>query len=161
MSIFGATGFDATKIEVKEDYAPLPPGNYSVVISATKVKPTRAGNGQYLELEFTVSDANYNGRKVWTNLNLVNPNPTAVKIATEHLASICKAVNVPVIQDEAILVGKALSIKVVVKDDRNEVKAYKAIGTATPAPASAPTIDSTPKSPEPTPTASAEMPWGN
>ena len=79
------------------------------------------------------------GRKVWTNLNLQNPNPKAVEIAYQTLASICDAINHNGnVKDSQELHGKPLQIKVTVKDDPqygpgNEVKGYSKIdGSGTP-----------------------------
>lgn len=69
----------------------LPPGKYAVQIVASEWKPTKAGTGQYLSLELDVIDGEHQGRKLWTLLNLENPNPKAVEIAEETLRDICLA----------------------------------------------------------------------
>ena len=42
---------------------------------------SQAGTGSYLNLTFEILDGNYKGRKVWSRLNLDNPNQQAVQIA--------------------------------------------------------------------------------
>jgi hypothetical protein len=159
MSLF-ATPFDATKIEVENtDFSPLAPGKYDAIISAAAEKSTKAGTGKYLSVEFTVTSVQNEGRRVWLNLNLVNPNPIAVEIAQKELASLCKAIGVMQVSDESQLVDKALTIKVVVEGEgeggRNNVKGFfplvaRVAAPAQAAPAAAPAASDEPK----------EMPWG-
>lgn len=162
MSIFGSTGFDATKIEVNDnDFSPLAPGKYNVIISDASVKKTKAGTGQYLSLQFTVTSEPGRDRRVWTNLNLVNPNPVAVEIAQKDLANICTAAGVQgLLTNEQQLLGKALTIKVAVDGDRNNVKGYSAIGATTPTAPSAPTMTTTQILEPASVTEDDDMPWG-
>jgi hypothetical protein len=72
----------------------LPSGDYTAVIMKTEMKTTNAGDGEYLSLAFkVVQEGFYKDRLVYTNLNLVNPNPVAVNIAVGTLDKICKACN--------------------------------------------------------------------
>jgi hypothetical protein len=131
MNILGSNGFDATKIEVSNnDFLPLSPGIYNAQITDVTPKVTKAGNGQYLSLQFTVTTDAGNERRVWANLNLVNPNPVAEDIAKKDLASICKAIGIEKLSDVQLLLGKKLAIKVAVDGDRNNIKGYKAIAGA-------------------------------
>ena len=131
MNILGSNGFDATKIEVSNnDFSPLAPGIYNAQITDATPKVTKAGNGQYLSLQFTVITQTGNERRVWTNLNLVNPNPVAEDIAKKELASICKAVGIEKLPAVELLLGKKLAIKVAVDGDRNNIKGYRAIAGA-------------------------------
>ena len=152
MSLF-ATPFDATKIEVENtDFSPLAPGKYDAIISAAAEKSTKAGTGKYLSVEFTVTSVQNEGRRVWLNLNLVNPNPVAVEIAQKELALLCKAIGVMQVSDESQLVDKALTIKVTVDGDRNNVKGFFPLAARVAAPVQA------------APAAAASepdgMPWG-
>jgi hypothetical protein len=152
-SILGAQGFDSTQVKPAEDFSALPAGDYPVVVTNVEVKNTKAGTGQYLALEMTVSASQFQGRKVWSNLNLINPNPKAVEIAQRDLSAICIAVGRPRLSNERDLLGGSLIIKVIVKEDRNEVKAYKSGGVApTPTPAY------NPPAPVPTPAYIAPAP---
>ena len=154
MSLF-STPFDATKIEVENtDFSPLAPGKYDAIISAAAEKSTKAGTGKYLSVEFTVTSVQNEGRRVWLNLNLVNPNPVAVEIAQKDLASLCKAIGVMHVSDESQLVDKALTIKVTVDGDRNNVKGCFPLAARVAAPAQAASA---------APAAASEpdgMPWG-
>ena len=107
------------------------------------MKPTKNGDGAYLELTFEVLDGEYKGRKVWANLNLENPSQTAVKIARAELSSICRAVGVMTPSDSTDLHNLPLVIRVKCKkrkdtgDLTNEVKGFEkkgALTASTPAP---------------------------
>ena len=67
-------GFDANTVDPASDFEPLPAGKYLAVITASEMKPTKSGNGHYLELTFQVIDGPYKGRMLWSRLNLDNPN---------------------------------------------------------------------------------------
>lgn len=142
--------FDATQVAPREDFSPIPVGEYVVQITDSDVKPTSSGNGHRLELTFEVMDGEYKGRKVWANLNLDNPNPKAVEIAQRELSAICHAIGKLQVVDSQELHYKPLVIRVDIEErdgysQRNVIKAYKAVaggvgnapatGAATAAPA--------------------------
>lgn len=83
----------------------LPTGRYPVVITASQEKPTRAGTGSFTEFEMTVQGGEYNGRKLYTRLNLKNPNQQAVDIAYAELSAICHVTGRLHIQDSSQLHG--------------------------------------------------------
>lgn len=62
-------------------------------VSASDVKDTNAKDGKYIWLEITILEGDFKGRKIWTNLNIVNKNPVAVEIANKEFATICRACN--------------------------------------------------------------------
>ena len=47
-------GFNANTVDPATDFEPLPAGKYMVVITASGMKPTKSGSGQFLELTFQV-----------------------------------------------------------------------------------------------------------
>jgi hypothetical protein len=129
-------GFDASTVEDRQSFDPLPNGEYTAVITESEAKPTKAGTGTRLNFTFEVVDGEFKGRKLWAGINYLNPNPVAQEIGERELAEICKAVNVTQPPDTNALHGIPLTIKVaVVNDDyrggmKNEIKAYKPLGTA-------------------------------
>lgn len=140
-------GFNAAEVDPSDNFAPVPAGDYPVVITDSEMKLTKNGNGEYLQLVLEVIDGQMKGRKLWERLNLVNSNSQAVEIAQKSLSQICHAVKVLTPQDSVELHGKPLQATVVVKDDpgygpRNEVKKYSAIGAGGLAPQ--PAAQSTP-----------------
>ena len=56
---------------------------------------------KYLKVEMDITEGEFQGRKLFENLNLVNKNDLAVTIAQQTLAEICTAVNKPSIQDSS------------------------------------------------------------
>ena len=133
MSIFGENGFDANSVEVeKKTYGTLPKGEYDVSITNSTVKTTRAGDGEYLSVEFTLT-GEYEGRKVWQNYNLRNKNEKTLEIAKQQLKSLCDAIGVTQLHSEDDLLGHDLRVYVIDKDERNEVRGYKESASTKPA----------------------------
>lgn len=133
-------GFKADEQE-KMSFDPLEPGEYKVVIAKTEERSSTKG-GQYLMIEFSVVGSSGNGRKIWVNYNLVNDNPTAVKIAKSELAELCKAVGKPSIMDANELLNLPFIAEVGIRvnketgDKSNNIKKYKSIDSASTSPAS-------------------------
>ena len=124
------TGFNAEEIEVSTSYDAIPPGWYPAVITESEMRDTRAGTGRYLALTLELVDCAYAGRRVWTNLNLHNPNEKAVEIAYRDLASICRAIGIMQPRDSEDLHFKKLEVKLAIQRDnpeRNEAKGYRSL----------------------------------
>ncbi|MEX0654444.1 MAG: DUF669 domain-containing protein [Phycisphaeraceae bacterium] len=144
-------GFDANQVEPTASFDPLPAGKYLAAITNSQQKPTKNGDGSYLELEFTVLDGDYKDRKVWDRLCISHPNAMTVKIARGNLSAICRAVGVMQPRDSVELHNIPLLITVKCKkrtdtgELTNEVKGYEAKAAATaPAPQQAPVHSNTP-----------------
>ena len=73
-------------------YGDIPEGEYPAVLNQWNWKATKAGTGNYLELEFIIVDHILMNRKQWERLNLKNPSEKAVNIARELLNKFLKAV---------------------------------------------------------------------
>lgn len=117
-------------------FSVLKGGWYPAEIVKSEVKTTRDKDGQYLALQFKIlEDANEEkseGRFVFTNLNIVNKNETAVKIAHSDLKAICAAVGYEgELEDSVDLHNIPMMINVKVKPEtndwpaKNEIKGYK------------------------------------
>ena len=138
------SGFDASTIAPREDFTPLPAGEYRVVIVDSDMKPTKKNDGQYLEVSYEVIEGEYKGRKLWSRHNLDNPNQKTVEIAQRELSAICHAVGILQPRDSQQLHNKPLSVRVEFipadgfkqQKDGNEIKAWKAVegGAQTSAP---------------------------
>lgn len=127
-------GFDANQVEPQAGFDPIPAGKYKAAITSTEMKPTKKGDGSYLELELTILDGQYKDRKVWDRLCLNHPNAQTVKIARAMLSAICRAVGVMAPRDSCELHNIPLEITVKVKkadDDLvNEIKKYSTFNSA-------------------------------
>lgn len=123
-------GFNANQVEPTTSFEPIPAGKYEAVITESEMKPTKAGNGHYLQLAFQIIDGPYKNRFLWARLNLDNQNATAVQIARAELSAICRAVGVMAPNDSVELHNLPLVITVRCKKRKdtgeitNEIKGY-------------------------------------
>lgn len=135
--------FDATAVAPQDSYEPIPAGEYLAMITDSEMRDTKAGNGSYLKLTFEIADGASKGRLIFENLNLDNPNKTAVEIANRALSSICASLGKKSVQDSSELHYQPLTIKVGIRDGSNgydasnNIKAYKPAGSVKAAPAPA------------------------
>ena len=123
-------GFNAHEVDPNVGFDPIPAGKYTCVITSTEMKPTKAGDGEYLQVELEVIDGPYRGRKLWDRLTLKHPNEMTVKIARGTLSGICRAVGVMAPKDSVELHNLPLVASVGLKkrddtgDLTNVVKGY-------------------------------------
>ncbi|MGE4157635.1 MAG: DUF669 domain-containing protein [Planctomycetota bacterium] len=133
-------GFNANNVAPADDFEPIPGGKYVAVITDSEMKPTKSGNGHYLELTFQVIDGPCKNRLLWSRLNLDNPNELAMQIAQGELSAICRAVGVMQPKDSLELHNLPLQITVKCKkredtgDLTNEIKGYARKEAASGAP---------------------------
>lgn len=118
----------------ERDFSPLPDGWYAVTVSEADVKATKAGTGSYIKMRLDVTGPTHQGRVVFTNINIRNPNTKAEDIGQQQLGELMRAVGLPRLEDTDQLIGRSFSVKLVTRSseqygDQNEVKAYKAAGT--------------------------------
>ena len=143
-------GFDANQVEPNVGYEPVPANKYIAMITASEMKPTKNGDGSYLELELTILDGPYKDRKVWDRLCLNHPNTQTVKIARGNLSAICRAVGVLQPKDSCELhnIPMCITVKCKKRDDNdeiaNEIRAYAKKESAAGKPPQAPAPDNTP-----------------
>ena len=105
-------GFDANQVEPSTAFEPIPAGKYLAAIIDSKMKPTKSGKGQDLELTFQVLEGEHKGRQLWARLNLDNANEQTVKIARGELSAICRAVGVLAPNDSTDLHNLPLIVSV-------------------------------------------------
>lgn len=132
-AVFGSY-FDPQSVEPAEDFAVLPPGKYPCLIEKAEVKQTKKHDGHYIELQLSVIDGPGKGRKVWSRVNIDNPNPKAVEIGMRELSALGRAIGLTAIQDTTQLLNQAVVAHVKVKDDQNEVRTFSPIGGNQPPP---------------------------
>jgi hypothetical protein len=132
--------FDVNELpQGNSNYDPLPAGWYTATITQAELKDTKAGNGQYIKLRYDITGPSHQGRVVFGNLNIKNPNPKAEEIGRQQLGEIMRAIGLAKVTDTDQLIGGQISIKLEVKNDAqygasNEVKAFKSVsGSAAPA----------------------------
>jgi hypothetical protein len=137
------------------NFEPLPAGWYTAVVNGAEVKVTKAGTGKYIAVRYDITGPTHQGRVIFGNLNIKNPNPTAEKIGREQLGEIMRAIGLATVQDTDQLIGGQLMIKLEIRESEqygasNDVKGFKASGAAPPKAALAAA---------PAATAKASPPW--
>jgi len=111
-------GFNPDDYGDMRSFDVIPEGTYKAFITEEKEKKTKAGDGFYLELIFEIQEGEHKGRRIWTRLNISNPNPAAVDIAERELKAITTACVGRTIQDSSELLEKPLAIVVGIKRER-------------------------------------------
>ena len=122
----------------RNNYEPLPAGEYMAMISESSFKHSKGFGGQpdtdkppYLELGITIIDGDYKGRKVVDRLNLNHTNDLTRKIAKGTMAGILDALAMTTINDSSELHGKPMMVKLTIKPGEgqygpsNNVSGYK------------------------------------
>mgnify|MGYP006424958289 CR=1 FL=1 len=124
------------------DFSPIPAGDYHVKVTEASLETTKKGDGQYIKLRLDVIGPTHEGRVLFSNINIRNPNPKAEEIGRQQLGSIMRAIGLSQVSDTDQLIGGQMIVAVkIAKDeqygDRNEVKSFKAPkGSPAPAPES-------------------------
>jgi len=142
MAFLNETFNTAELPEEQGGFDPIPAGDYHLVVSESELKDTKSGTGQYIWLKMSVVGPTHQGRILFANLNIRNPNPKAEDIGRQQLGSVLRAIGVASLTDTDQLIGGNMTCKVTVKNDPtygpgNEVKSFKAVsGSPVPAPAS-------------------------
>lgn len=123
-------GFNAEEHEPMGDYSPVPAGMYLASLVACEEKVTRAGTGKFLSLSFEIVEGEYAKRRLFSNINTVNPNPQCVAIGKGELSALCRAVGVLTPNDSQELMGIPIAVKVGLEtrkdngETTNRIKAY-------------------------------------
>lgn len=121
------------------NFEPLPAGWYTATITQAELKTTSAGNGQYIKCRYDITGPSHQGRVVFGNLNIKNPNVKAEEIGRQQLGDIMRAIGLAKVVDTDNLIGGQISIKLTIKQDdkygaSNEVKGFRSVsGSAAPA----------------------------
>ena len=142
------------------DYTPLPDGWYTTSIATASLETTKAGTGQYIKVRYDITGPTHQGRVVFGNLNIRNPNPKAEEIGRQQLGDLLRSIGLAKVSDTDQLIGNRCSIKLTTKtsegyEPSNEIKGWKSIeGGAMPKPAA----PAAPASAAATPPVSP--PWG-
>ena len=116
------------------DFSAFEPCDVIAVISSSAKQESKSTPGNfYWKLEFDIIDGPHKGRKLWTNLNLINSNPSAVERANSELTSICESCGIyNVISDTAELHGIPMVCHVGIEPQnasnpaRNKITGYDA-----------------------------------
>lgn len=126
-------------------YEALPAGWYTATINGAEIKQTKSGTGRYIAVRYDITGPSYQGRVIFSNLNIENANPKAEEIGRQQLRSLMEAIGLANLADTDQLLGGNLKIKLKVEKseeygDRNQVAAFSRLEGAAPkvAPAAKP-----------------------
>ena len=137
MAFLGKT-YNAADLPQAQSYEPLPEGWYQASIKGADLKTTKAGNGQYIAVQYTITGPTHQGRVVFGNINIENPNPKAEEIGLRDFNALITSCGLKMVSDTDTFVGHNLEIKLTISAQpgyapRNEVRGYRAIdGSAMP-----------------------------
>jgi len=125
--------------ENENNFEPIPAGWYEVSINSAELKDTKAGTGEYIAMRYDVLGPAHQGRVIFGNLNIRNPNPKAQDIGIQQLGEMMRAIGLPSVEDTDQLVGGHLEVKVKIReasggyDASNDVSGFRAVkGGAVP-----------------------------
>ena len=119
------------------NFEPLPEGWYNSTITGAEIKSTKAGDGKYIAVKYTITGPSHQGRVVFGNLNIKNASTKAEEIGRQQLGDIMRAIGLAKVTDTDQLIGGNLGIKLSVRTGEysgNEIKAFRALNGAAPAP---------------------------
>ena len=152
----------------ESNYELLPAGWYAATINGAELKSTKTGAGQYISLACAITGPTHQGRTVFGNLNIKNPNPKAEEIGRQDLGAIMRAIGLARVTDTDQLIGGQLSIKIKIRpgdgqyEATNEINGYKALdGGIKAIPTAAASQQPSVATPPPTVTSAGTAPWLN
>ena len=130
------------------DFSPIPDGWYAVKIAGAEIKQTKAGTGNYVSVQFTVTGPTHANRRIFNIYNIQNPNAAAEKIGLAELGRLAGACGIEKLDDTDQLVGMHCEVKVATQKsieygDKNVVKGARegAVKNVPMAAASIPSFD--------------------
>lgn len=149
--------------DMNTGFDPMPADEYIAQVVESDVLTTSKKTGKYIKLKFAILQGEFKGRFVWTNLNIVNPNPTTVEIAQKELATLCRACGKAVIQDTQELHGIPIKMKIKIKPAKDDFPAGNEPIGYKPATVGATAKDPAEQGSESTkpPIEDSDVPWGN
>jgi hypothetical protein len=112
MSSFFDTPFVSDETQAQSEFTPIPEGEYNLVIEKAETKPTKAGTGERLNIQFKVDGGDFDGRKLFHGLNVRNPSTQAVAIAMKELHALVILCGIKELVTADQLVGQSLTVKV-------------------------------------------------
>ncbi len=126
-SVFGQGGFVTNSVAPAADFSFVPPGKYPVVIEQSEMKPTKAGNGHYVELVLVILEGEFQGRKVWDRIQIDNPSEQCREIGRARLAALGLALGIATLTVAQQLANQSVVAHVKVKKEQNGVRTYSSM----------------------------------
>lgn len=123
--------FDFTDVEVKNEYATLPAGEYPTLIEEIKLEDSKNKEGvKFLSFTFSIIEGDNKGRKIFKNLIVKHSNTEAIRISREQIRTISDLVKLnPKFKGMEDMIdkirGKRINVVTKIKDNRSEVSYFK------------------------------------
>lgn len=157
-----AITFNAEDVPPSEGFAVIPPGRQLAMVTNSDLRLTKAGDGSYIWVEYTIVEGEHENRKLWGNFTWENKSADAVKVGQRQFSALCHAVGVLQPQTTEQLHGIPLYIDVAVKKseqygDQNEVRGWHPVAQGA-APVTAKPATAKPAAAQPA-SAKAPPPW--
>jgi hypothetical protein len=112
--------FDPSKIpEDDRNFEPIPAGIYKMQVIESRLQDTSSGSGQILVLTLEVLEGQFKGRRIWDNLNIINANADAQRIAQRSLADLCELLGTGPIDNSEKLHFKPFNARVIIQQDKS------------------------------------------
>lgn len=129
----------------------LPEGDYTAFINDSQKKESQSGN-EYLAIEWVIASGEFEGRKVFQNLNLWHDKQSVVMRARSDLGAISRATGVTTFSDSEEFHDIACTITLIQRESeylgerriQNEIRGVAPAGSATKTPAKKKTSTKTP-----------------
>ena len=124
--------FNAKNVDPSTEFKPLPAGDYQVIVTTSKIGPTKAGTGTIITFKLKVMDGPEIDKVLFDRINYKNANPQAQEIGQQNLSALCHAVGVLEPEDTEQLHNIPFMVAVAVKISanygaQNEIKGRTAL----------------------------------
>ena len=86
------TTFSRDELPVSQGFDPIPAGWYTATVTGAELKDTKAGDGQYINVQYTVLGPEYQGRVIFGLINIRNASTKAQEIGMSNINSLMAAI---------------------------------------------------------------------
>ena len=110
-----------------EESVCAPAGKYRVLIKKAEEKKSESSGATYLAVQFEIAKGKFKGASIFEIYNLWNDNQTAKRMAEASFKTLVMGIygKDRTIDDTDQLVGKAVEVELIIKDDANYGKQNK------------------------------------
>lgn len=111
---------DLSNVKEQKQFEALPAGKYLMTCTNAELKDTKDGTGKYIKIELTVKAGEHEGRKLFSNFNIVNKNQQASEIGQSQLKSflvLSKYATPERLKNVTDLCGLTVGVKTKIKSD--------------------------------------------
>lgn len=124
--------FSRDELPVSQGFEPIPAGWYTATVTGAELKDTKAGDGQYINVQYTITGPEQQGRVIFGLINIRNASTKAQEIGLSNLNALMSAIGLEKVQDTDQLIGHDCQIKVKIRPAKdgyeasNDISGWKA-----------------------------------